>query len=333
MRPKKTVKLQDVAEALGVSVVTVSNALSGKPGVSEKLREEVKRKAKELGYVYAPKRHLAAESSLPFIAVVLKGNSGAGESLEAAGKKAAERIAAAYGYDVRLQLIQENDNVEEAFQPLTGNPLLRGIIVCGRWGETELENLQRLVIVPVVGVSFAYVHVNIDFVLSDSFHAGFERMRELILQEYNTVMILRSGGTADISEVCDEDRLYGCGEALFYYAGRPIDGISEEPAQGISSGESAGKSHPEIEILSDRVALISRLENGAVQDRTVILCLDWKEAESVRDLRAIQNAGIAVVDCGRPDPEAMGTEAADVLIRRIKMQDKPGGVHFVKEIL
>jgi LacI family transcriptional regulator len=40
---------RDIADALGVSVVTVSNALSGKKGVSEELRGEIIRKAEELG--------------------------------------------------------------------------------------------------------------------------------------------------------------------------------------------------------------------------------------------------------------------------------------------
>ena len=33
MRPKKSVNLQTIADAVGVSVVSVSNALSGKPGL------------------------------------------------------------------------------------------------------------------------------------------------------------------------------------------------------------------------------------------------------------------------------------------------------------
>lgn len=44
------VKLKDIAKALGVSVVTVSNALSGKKGVSDQVRREAVEKARELGY-------------------------------------------------------------------------------------------------------------------------------------------------------------------------------------------------------------------------------------------------------------------------------------------
>ena len=44
------VKLKDIAEALNVSTVTVSNALAGRKGVSEEVRSQVVAKAKELGY-------------------------------------------------------------------------------------------------------------------------------------------------------------------------------------------------------------------------------------------------------------------------------------------
>ena len=46
----KAVKLADIAERVGVSTVTVSKALSGQKGVSEEMRDKIKRLADELGY-------------------------------------------------------------------------------------------------------------------------------------------------------------------------------------------------------------------------------------------------------------------------------------------
>lgn len=48
----KKVKMSDIARQVGVSNVTVSKALADKDGVSEKLRAEIKRVAKEMGYVF-----------------------------------------------------------------------------------------------------------------------------------------------------------------------------------------------------------------------------------------------------------------------------------------
>ena len=49
--PKK-VKMKDIAEKLGISVVAVSKALSGKAGVSDELRVRVRKTADEMGYHY-----------------------------------------------------------------------------------------------------------------------------------------------------------------------------------------------------------------------------------------------------------------------------------------
>ena len=46
----KEVKLEDIADSLGVSIVTVSNALKGKKGVSEGLRNRIKEAAQRMGY-------------------------------------------------------------------------------------------------------------------------------------------------------------------------------------------------------------------------------------------------------------------------------------------
>ena len=50
--------MQDLAEALGVSRITVWKALTNRPGISEKLRQQVMAKAEEMGY--APVAHAAA---------------------------------------------------------------------------------------------------------------------------------------------------------------------------------------------------------------------------------------------------------------------------------
>ena len=46
----KPVRMADIAEKLNISVVSVSKALAGKPGVSEEMRSKVVALAQELGY-------------------------------------------------------------------------------------------------------------------------------------------------------------------------------------------------------------------------------------------------------------------------------------------
>ena len=47
---KNGIRMSDIAKELGVSVVTVSNALNDRGGVSEDMRRKIKERASELGY-------------------------------------------------------------------------------------------------------------------------------------------------------------------------------------------------------------------------------------------------------------------------------------------
>lgn len=64
----KSVTMRDVAAALGISTVSVSNALSGKQGVSSSVRDEIALKAREMGYVYEPRMAAGAVPSSPSLA-------------------------------------------------------------------------------------------------------------------------------------------------------------------------------------------------------------------------------------------------------------------------
>ena len=44
-------RLKEIAEALDISVTTVSRALAGYPDVAEKTRQRVVQKAQEMGYI------------------------------------------------------------------------------------------------------------------------------------------------------------------------------------------------------------------------------------------------------------------------------------------
>jgi DNA-binding LacI/PurR family transcriptional regulator len=50
MRRKKDVKLEDIAKELSVSIVSVSNALKGKKGISQELLDRVVETAAKMGY-------------------------------------------------------------------------------------------------------------------------------------------------------------------------------------------------------------------------------------------------------------------------------------------
>ena len=54
------VRLADIAKKVGVSTVTVHNALAGNKGVSEELREKIQSVASEMGYQILSERYQKA---------------------------------------------------------------------------------------------------------------------------------------------------------------------------------------------------------------------------------------------------------------------------------
>ena len=60
---EKSATLADIAEKLGVSTVTVSNALSSKKGVSDELRSEIMETAQKLGYKRKVRKNLENEKN------------------------------------------------------------------------------------------------------------------------------------------------------------------------------------------------------------------------------------------------------------------------------
>ena len=58
---KKEIRMIDIAEVLNVSVVTVSNALNDREGVSPELRAEIKKTADSLGYKYTVNERIVSK--------------------------------------------------------------------------------------------------------------------------------------------------------------------------------------------------------------------------------------------------------------------------------
>ena len=69
--------MQDLAEALGVSRITVWKALTNRPGVSDKLRRQVQATAAQMGYAQSERTVLSDQSRRTFSVVVSRPESSA----------------------------------------------------------------------------------------------------------------------------------------------------------------------------------------------------------------------------------------------------------------
>ena len=156
----KDKKLKDIADALGISVVSVSNALAGRKGVSAGLRKRVVETADKLGFdrsrytFFSPGKEEVEEPQGLTVGVLISdfyvsvGTSFYWEMYQnvvyaAAGKK---------GFTA-LEIVQERAGSPKMAQFLTDGSI-DGLLVIGKLKETYLWNVLKRVSVPVVFLDF-----------------------------------------------------------------------------------------------------------------------------------------------------------------------------------
>ena len=135
------VKINDVADAAGVSITTVSRALTTPKRVAKATREHVQKVANELGY--SPNlvaRSLRSQSSKLVIVLV----TNIANPMLSCCVRSAERIARDLGYSVLLGDTQNDPELEERYIGLLTSRQVDGVIVMssrlhGRVGELILK--------------------------------------------------------------------------------------------------------------------------------------------------------------------------------------------------
>ncbi len=188
---KNGVKMLDIATKLGVSVVTVSNALAGRDGVSEKMRRKICETAEKMGYKPSNTKSEKRRIAIPKI----------GKNV---GILTSERFVGARGTfyweltaSISNQLSQLNictvyecvtaDSEKNAILPnmVTDNKV-DGIIVIGQVHRSYIECLSKLTC-PLMFVDFYDNRYNIDSVISDSFNGGYMLTDHLVAKGHRKI--------------------------------------------------------------------------------------------------------------------------------------------------
>ena len=173
----KNVKMQDIADRLGISVVAVSKALSGKSGVSEALREEVRRTAGELGYSYTVRRKQAG--NLTGNVCVLASSRFIDE--DSFYLKYYQHISALLQSRGRCAFFHtiSPENEEKLIYPAALEGKADGAIILGQLSKSYIDLITSENI-PVVFLDFYDDRKDIDCIISDSFYASYDITNFLI---------------------------------------------------------------------------------------------------------------------------------------------------------
>ena len=201
------VTMSDIASELGVSIVTVSNALRDKDGVSEGLKHKIQKTAAELGYqhktavgrknkgsvaVVIAERYLVPEHSF-YLSLYLK---------------TAEALTNA-GYHNTLEVVSAADEQASLVPDFIVPEQEKGIMVLGPMKTAYLKALERIGL-PMVLTDFYDNAVSAVSVVTDSFLGSYDMTQYLIGKGHTRIGYV---GSIQINANA-RDRYYGYCKAM-----------------------------------------------------------------------------------------------------------------------
>lgn len=179
------VRLIDIAGRLGVSSVTVHNALSGHRGVSDEMRMKIVETAEEMGYepAAAGKKRAADDGEFRKIGVLIAENYLAQYStyywkmyqelsLAATEKRCYTTIEV-------LKKSAEKKTLE--LPQIVKNKSVEGLIIIGEIDKEYIRSLRKRAAIPVIFLDFYDSEIARDAVIADNFY-GMYQMTELLFE-------------------------------------------------------------------------------------------------------------------------------------------------------
>ncbi|QTH41132.1 LacI family DNA-binding transcriptional regulator [Cohnella sp. LGH] len=193
MRRKK-VTLADLSKQLGLSVQTVSKALTGKPGMSEETRSEVCRLARELGYWTKDQRNaLTYERISPYPVVrrrfVLLHNEQSVNFNRLLLAGLHDRFTE-FGHTVEPLLLppELKPKAFDGWADKVGLPYAEGVFIAPRMAGAELEERLLALAMPRVLLNFPPPESKVDSVIWDVHEAVHQSVRHLLRAGHRDIL-------------------------------------------------------------------------------------------------------------------------------------------------
>lgn len=205
------IRLKDIAQQLHVSTVTVSNALSGKKGVSEPLRAQIFAKAAEMGFDLS-RYESTHEESVTVGVIVARDYIFEGASFYWEMYRQVTKAAAKQGCLIALEILQTYDENAAFPRILTrGNP--DALIVIGRLPERYLQRILQGAGIPVVLMDYYRPQFHCDAVLSANYTGMYKATEYLIARGHTQIAFVGTGGTSNNVR----ERFYGFSRCMRDY--------------------------------------------------------------------------------------------------------------------
>lgn len=205
-KERKTTKLQDIAEEVGMSINTVSRALRNKPDVNETTRNIIVQKAREMEYEFAEPAAINRDNVLQ-IGVII-------EDLENPHYARIIRGMEQVFWHERINFIiyssYRRESKELGICEFFCDQRLDGIIVASAMNPEGLVKLIEDAGIPAVALSRNYEEFGMDFVVTDNFAGGYMAAEHLLRLGHQSIAHI----TGVESQRSAMDRLCGYSQAL-----------------------------------------------------------------------------------------------------------------------
>lgn len=203
------IKLKDIADKLDISIVTVSNALSGKKGVSDSLRDEIIQTAAGMGYDISRYQKKNNADEIRIGVLVPMKHMEIGGSFYWSMYQQVAYVASKKNGLTTLGIINERSHYK-AIPPTITEERVDGIIVIGRIERQRLEWIIKETEVPVVLLDFEERGLPCDIVMSNNYMGMYKVTRYLIERGHKEIAFVgETNATDNIFE-----RYYGYRKAM-----------------------------------------------------------------------------------------------------------------------
>ena len=207
---KKEVRQADIANALGVSIVTVSKALSGKSGVGPDLREKILEKAEEIGYT--PPRPAAQNQSAGLNLALIHHEKFVEQNISFYSKLTQQLMVHAQkeGNFILSEVIPRNIEKDPALPRLISEGKADGLIILGNFSTNYLRFLSEHMSVPYILLDSYGRGIGSDAIISDGYYGAYTMTNYLFGLGHTKIAYV---GTP-LSTGSITDRLFGYEKAL-----------------------------------------------------------------------------------------------------------------------
>lgn len=316
------VKLRDIADALQVSIVTVSNALSGKKGVSEAVRTMIVEKADELGYDRSKYRKVPG-AGIKIGVVVSDKYLDVGASFYWAMYQQVVYMASKRQSFTMFEVLETEAEKGRELPNLLREDSVDGLIVIG-WVERDyIRKMVAAAKVPVVLLDFYVKDILCDAVMSNNYIGMYKMTRYLIERGHRKIAF---AGSVRANENI-MDRYFGYRKGMEEF--------------GLSLREDWVLEDRDVEFGSMQLKLPKEMPTAFVCncDLTASILYDKLLKAGYRVPEDVSIVGYDNYLFGHPfadmittynvDMEQMAKTAVKILIKKIRGNDRHQGVRYI----